>query len=425
MRILRSGELNRCRTLEPLLRRRQAAQQAYEQAEQERLDAAAAQAAEVFRHTLATATLREAVRSGDPKLIEQAAARKLQANWRGKMAKRQMAAKLSEREEQRKIEAAAAADERLLTKMVAKKKRRSSAGLFGSAKVKESTKDEKAEATAIQKAMLNTSDWKVRNKGYLRLIKYVGKGTAGTPDKPNTEKYNLISSALEEENPVARGNVLEAVVVFVDNCEPINKHTLPWMLDITAKGFKRNAAIKGRIQLVQKALLLMMEVDRPGEFVIAMVSQALKENNVDPQPDDEEGKKDVKKTQLLLETVRKAIERFGIMSIQYDVPQLLPMIVKLANHRAKLVKDEAVRLMVSVTLRLGESTALSQILSKFALAQRKKIAEGIAESKILNETPLDFPPEERCANDPSGDEELSLEALAEIKIINNIRLSTP
>ena len=124
---LRSGEFNRRRTLKPLLRRRQAAQQAYEQAEQERLDAAAAQAAEVFRHALATATLREAVRSGDPKLIEQAAARKLQANWRGKMAKRQMAAKLSEREEQRKIEAAAAADERLLTKMVAKKKRRATA----------------------------------------------------------------------------------------------------------------------------------------------------------------------------------------------------------------------------------------------------------------------------------------------------------
>ena len=64
-------------------------------------------------------------------------------------------------------------------------------------------------------------------------------------------------------------------------------------------GFNKNAKQAGRLQLVQKVLFLMMEVDGPAPFVSGMVGQALKENNVDPEPGDEEGKKDVLKTKLV------------------------------------------------------------------------------------------------------------------------------
>jgi len=71
-------------------------------------------------------------------------------------------------------------------------------------------------------------------------------------------------------------------------------------------GFNKNAKQAGRLQLVQKVLFLMMEVDQPGSFVSGMVGQALKENNVDPEPGDEEGKKDVLKTKLVSTHCRRA-----------------------------------------------------------------------------------------------------------------------
>ena len=71
-------------------------------------------------------------------------------------------------------------------------------------------------------------------------------------------------------------------------------------------GFNKNAKQAGRLILVQKVLFLMMEVDQPGPFVSGMVGQALKENNVDPEPGDEEGKKDVLKTKLVSAHCRRA-----------------------------------------------------------------------------------------------------------------------
>ena len=53
----------------------------FEEAEARLKEAASAAIAENFKNSLANAKLSEAVKSGDPQLIEQAAARKLQSQW--------------------------------------------------------------------------------------------------------------------------------------------------------------------------------------------------------------------------------------------------------------------------------------------------------------------------------------------------------
>ena len=264
----------------------------------------------------------------------------------------------------------------------------------------------------------------VRNLAYEKLIDYVSTGTPGTPERPNTEKMMLITAALEEDNPIARANVLEATIAFVKACEPLAVHTLPWMLDITLKGFNKNAKQKGRVQLVQTALLLMMEVDRPGDFCIAMLHQALKENNVDPMPGDDVGKRDEKKTQLLLETVRKAIVRFGVLSVKDEIKEMMPMIMKLATHRSKIVKDEAVNIMYEITVRIGESSMLTMLLSKFGLKQRIELQTRLKLAYADGKTPASYRRVASTVNfpvDENGDElEPTEENLTGIEVIKKV-----
>ena len=81
-------------------------------------------------------------------------------------------------------------------------------------------------------------------------------------------------------------------------------------------------------------------------------------------------------------------------------PEIMPMIMKLANHRSKIVKNEAVNIMFEITVRIGPSDMLSMLLSKFALKQRKQLQKRLEEA---------YEPEDVEEEDPATGEMVTVE----------------
>lgn len=174
--------------------------------------------------------------------------------------------------------------------------------------------------------------WKARSEGYKECIKNFPLWDEGSSEY---SKYlGLVKKFVTDTNELVRIQGLEAVLIFVTNATVAKKTCGEVIAGIVAKCFNTKPRLK---EVAMEVCLMYIEIDKNEQ-----TQEELVKGFASKQP---------KVAAACLETVVKALSLFGSKVI--SVKPLLKEILKLLDHRDKVVREGAKALSVEIYRWIG------------------------------------------------------------------------